>query len=174
MVAEMRIYGDPILRKKAESVKNFDKSLAELVDTLIVTMKQEDGVGLAAPQIGCSLRVAVIDPTGGEEEPLVLINPKITSSSEEHVDNEEGCLSIPGISLKVSRPSLVSVHAFDRDGNEYVIENAEGLLARALQHELDHLDGILFVDRVSPVARQLVAGKLKKLAKTGREKAKVA
>jgi peptide deformylase len=111
------------------------------------------------------VRIAVIDPTGSGEEPFVLINPVITESCEEREDSEEGCLSIPGISLKVSRPARVTVRARNERGEEYVIENADGLLARALQHEIDHLDGILFVDRASPVARQLVAGKLKKMAK---------
>lgn len=169
---EVRVYGDPVLRKKAAPVETFDEALSELIDTLTDVMREEDGVGLAAPQIGHSLRIAVIDPTGGEEEPIVLVNPEITSFSEEREDYEEGCLSIPGITMKVNRPSVVSIRAFDREGREYRIENAGGLLARATQHEIDHLDGILFVDRASPVARQLASGKLKKLAKAGREKAK--
>ncbi len=165
----IRIYGDPVLRKKARPARAFDKHLKGLVKEMVSTMREKDGVGLAAPQIGESVRLALVDPSGGEKDPYVLVNPEITFSSEEREDYEEGCLSVPDINLKVNRPSRVSVKAFDENGVEYVIENADGLLARALQHEIDHLDGILFVDRVSPVLRQLVAGKLKKLAKSHRE-----
>ncbi len=170
MVAEVRIYGDPVLRKKAKETTAFDRDLKELVRDMIETMRQKDGVGLAAPQIGKSIRLAVIDATGGEKDPYVLINPEITYSSEEREDYEEGCLSVPDINIKINRPSRVSVKAFNENGEPYTIENADGLLARALQHEIDHLDGILFVDRASMVARQLISGKLKKLAKSRSEK----
>jgi peptide deformylase len=168
-MADIRIYGDPILRKNAAAVEKFDGKLKGLVKELAATMREKDGIGLAAPQIGHSLRMTVIDDSGGEKDPYILINPEITFFSEEREDFEEGCLSIPDINLKVNRPSRVSVTAFDEEGKQYTIEHAGGLLARALQHEIDHLDGILFVDRVSPVLRQLVAGKLKKLARTHRE-----
>jgi len=168
-MVSVRIYGDPILRKKAARVEHFDGKLKALVKELILTMRKQDGIGLAAPQIGESVRIAVIDDSGGEKEPYVLINPEITHFSEEREDFEEGCLSIPDINLKVNRPSKVSVTAYDEDGKQYSIENADKLLARAFQHEIDHLNGILFVDRASPVLRQLVAGKLKKLAKSHRE-----
>jgi peptide deformylase len=170
-MAAIRIYGDPVLRKKAEPVTIFDDRLGAFVEQMKRDMRDNDGVGLAAPQVGESIRVAIIDASGGEEEPFVLINPEIVARSEDQVDDEEGCLSIPDIRLKVKRPSSVSVRACNEHGEEYRIEDASGLLARALQHEIDHLDGIMFVDRVSPVYRQLVAGKLKKLAKSGRHKA---
>jgi peptide deformylase len=171
---EVRIYGDPLLRKKAAPVTIFDQKFAAFVEELIKTMKENDGVGLAAPQVGESSRVVVIDTTGGEEPARVLVNPQITFFSEEREDYDEGCLSVPDITLKVNRPSRVSVSALDEKGQAFTIENATGLLARAIQHEVDHLDGILFVDRASPVLRQLVAGKLKKLAKSQREAASVA
>ncbi|MBD3321513.1 MAG: peptide deformylase [Chitinivibrionales bacterium] len=168
------IYGNPVLRKKAREISVFDDELRGFVEEMTETMKVKDGVGLAAPQVDTSVRIAVVDTTGGEQEPSVLINPRITSFSEEREDFEEGCLSIPDIRLKVNRPSRVSVTAFDIDGKQYTIENADGLLARAVQHEIDHLDGILFVDRVSPVTRQLVAGKLKKMAKSQKAGTKAA
>ena len=162
----VEIYGSPVLRTKALQVESFDDGLKTFAAQLVETMKAEDGVGLAAPQVARSIRVAVIDATGGEKPPFVLVNPTITFFSDEREDYEEGCLSVPEIRIKINRPSRVSVRAFDVDGKEYVIEDASGLLARALQHEIDHLDGILFVDRASPVQRQLVSGKLKKLARS--------
>lgn len=167
---EVRIYGDPVLRKTAVPVTAFDDRLKTFVEEMTVTMREKDGVGLAANQVGEAIRVAVIDPTGGEKEPFVLINPEIVSQSKETVDDEEGCLSIPTIRLKVKRAKTVTAKALDLFGREYTIENAEGILARALQHEIDHLNGIMFVDRVSPLQRRLVAGKLKKLANSGGEK----
>ncbi len=162
------IYGHGVLRRKAEPIAQFDEGLKQFADEMLETMVEKDGVGLAAPQVGRSVRLAVIDASGGEEKPYVLINPVITWLSEEIIDYEEGCLSIPGIHLSVKRPARCSVRACDACGKEYRIEEADGLLARALQHEIDHLEGILFVDRVSPLQRQLVASKLKKLAKSAR------
>ena len=132
-------------------------------------MRELEGVGLAANQIGKSIDMAVIDVTGGEKTPFYLVNPKIIDASEELVEEEEGCLSVPTIRLPVKRHKCVSVKAWDASGREYVIEKAEGLLARALQHEIDHLNGILFFDHVSHLQRQLISGKLKKLAKSGGE-----
>jgi peptide deformylase len=167
---EIRIYGDPVLRKTAKPVTVFDDALKRFVEEMSVTMREKDGVGLAANQVGKAVRVAVIDPSAGEQDPYVLINPEIVCLSEETVDDEEGCLSIPTIRLKVKRSKTVSVKALDINGKEYAVENAEGVMARAIQHEIDHLNGILFVDRVSPLQRRLVSGKLKKLAKSGDEK----
>ena len=140
---DIRIYGDPVLRKTAQPVTAFDEALKRFIEEMTATMREKDGVGLAANQVGQAIRVAVIDPTAGEREPFVTIR------------------------LKVKRPARVSVKASDAEGKEYTIENAEGILARAIQHEIDHLNGIMFVDRVSPLQRRLVAGKLKKLAKSG-------
>ena len=167
---DIRIYGDPILRKTAVPVTSFDDTLKRFVEEMILTMREKDGVGLAANQVGKAIRVVVIDPTAGEKDPYVLINPELTYLSGETDDDEEGCLSVPTIRLKVNRSKVVSAKAFDANGKEVVIEKAEGIFARALQHELDHLNGILFVDRVSLLQRRLVGGKLKKLAKSGDEK----
>jgi peptide deformylase len=167
---EIRIYGDPILRKTAIPVTSFDNTLKRFVEEMTVTMRTKDGIGLAANQVGKAIRVVVIDPTAGEREPYVLINPELTYLSDETIDEEEGCLSIPTIRLKVRRSKVVSAKALDADGKEILIEKAEGILARALQHEIDHLNGIMFVDRVSLLQRRLVSAKLKKLAKSGDEK----
>jgi peptide deformylase len=133
-------------------------------------MREKDGVGLAAPQVGNSMRIAVVDATAGERPPYVLINPEIIFASKDLAEDEEGCLSVPTIRHKVRRPLRVSVKACDAEGKEYVIKDAECLLARALQHEIDHLNGILFVDHLSPLQRMMVSGKLKRLAKSGAEK----
>ncbi len=171
---EIIVYGNPILRKKAEPVTEFDEDLKTLVSDMLETMRENDGVGLAATQIAKPIRLAVIDATDGENPPLVLINPEITWFSEEHEDSEEGCLSIPDIRLKVNRPVQVTVKAQDENGRSFEISNASGLLARALQHEIDHLNGILFVDKVSAGQRQLVNGKLKKMAKSQKQKGRAA
>jgi len=168
MELELRYYGDPVLRKAAAPVEKFDEELREFVNAMIEAMRREDGVGLAAPQVGVSLRLAIVDAGGGEQEPYVLINPEIVYSSQEREDYDEGCLSMPGITLKINRPSRVSVKAQNETGEPYVIENAEGLLARALQHEADHLNGILFIDHVSTVQRALLKGKLRKISEKQR------
>jgi peptide deformylase len=160
-------YGDPILRKKAKSIAVFDKKVKAFVDELTETMIEYDGVGLAAPQVGESKRVVVIDATKGEKPPLVLINPELTFMSEELEEREEGCLSFPDIHLNIKRPAVVSVKAFDENGKEVVIEKANDLLCRALQHEIDHLDGLLIIDQVSLLQRKLLSGKLKKISAMG-------
>jgi len=163
-VPELRYYGDPVLRKTAAPVTVFDDELHALVERMIEALNEANGVGLAAPQIGVSKRVIVIDTEYGEAPPYVLINPEITETSDETVVEDEGCLSMPGISLDVSRSARVSVRAQRENGEEYTIENATGLLAKALQHEVDHLNGILFIDHVSAVQRGLLRGKLKKIS----------
>ncbi len=171
-MATIRIYGDPILRKKAQTVTKFDDELKEFVKQMKVDMYENDGVGLAAPQVGRSICLAVVDATAGEQEPIVFINPEIYYCSNEKEDAEEGCLSVPNITLPVKRPASISVRAYDEEGKKFTMENLDGLWARAIQHELDHLEGILFVDRASPVHRQLISGKLKKLAKSHRDSSK--
>ena len=164
----LHFYGDPVLRKKAEPVTVFDDALRAFVVEMKDDMYEFDGVGLAAPQVGRSICLYVIDTTGGEQDPLVFINPEITWRSEETEDSDEGCLSVPDITMKVNRPSSVSVKAFNERGQEFVIENATGLLARAIQHEGDHLEGVLFVDRAGFAQRKMLEGKLKKMAKANR------
>jgi len=168
-VFEIRIYGDPVLRKTAKPVLSFDNELKLFIKEMIETMQVEDGVGLAAPQVGESVRVAVIDITGGEKEPFVLINPVIFDPSEEMLTSEEGCLSLPGVTLSINRPARVSVRAYDVNGKEYEIRSAEGLLARSLQHEIDHLNGIMIVDHVSALQKTMISNKLKKMTKNRRD-----
>lgn len=142
-------YGEEPLRAASEPVKEINNDIRKLVDDMFETMYESKGVGLAAPQVGVNLRLAVID-TG--DDPLVLINPEIIKTSGKETC-DEGCLSLPGLSEKVERAKKVVAEATDIDGARYEIE-AEDLLARAIQHELDHLDGILFIDRISK-ARKL-------------------
>lgn len=167
---EIRFYGDPVLRKTALPVTVFDSNLKKFVDEMIETMLEKDGVGLAASQVGESVRIAVIDTTGGEQEPIVLINPEFIYKSEELEEAEEGCLSLPGINLNVTRPKIVSVRASNVEGQEFVITDADGLLARALQHEIDHLNGIMIIDHISHLQKKMLSTRLKKLNKTESEK----
>ena len=135
--------GEPVLRKVCKPVKKFDDKLAQLLDDMADTMYHEDGVGLAAPQVGILKRIFVVDVGEGIIE---AINPEILETSGTQTDIE-GCLSVVGINEPVTRPNYVKLKAQDRKGNEFIIEGTE-LLARAFLHENDHLDGILFVDRV--------------------------
>jgi peptide deformylase len=163
----VRIYGDPVLRKTSRPVEVFDDKLRSFAEAMAETMLAEDGVGLAANQVGEDIRVVVIDITAGEQPPVVLINPNIIEKSEELIESDEGCLSLPGITLPVKRHAEVSVTAVDLAGKPFTMEHATGLLARALQHEIDHLNGIMFIDHVSALQRTMIRGKLRKLAKTG-------
>ncbi|MDK2896216.1 MAG: peptide deformylase [Candidatus Atribacteria bacterium] len=169
MSLSIRFYGDQILREKAQPVENIDGKIVKLLSDMRETMHAASGVGLAGNQIGVPLQlIAVINPETGED--LLLINPRIQSLGEEKEVEEEGCLSFPQIFSKVERPRKATVEAFTPSGKEIVIE-AEGFLARILQHEIDHLQGILFIDRLSPRRRLLVAGKLRKINSYGREDA---
>ena len=141
---EIRKKGDEILRKKCKPVKEINARTIELIDDMIETMYNADGVGLAAPQGGILKRICVIDVGEG---PVVLINPEKVEESKEQIQAVEGCLSIPGVYGEVKRPERVVVKALNRDGEYFTIEGT-GMLARALCHEIDHLDGILFEDKV--------------------------
>jgi len=163
VIREIRLFGDPVLREPAEPVAAIDDRVRALVADLVETMYEADGVGLAAPQVGIGLRVIVVDTR--EEEgsgALALINPRIADASVETDKVEEGCLSIPGIAEIVERPARVVVEALDPDGEPVRIE-ADGLSARALQHEVDHLDGVLFLDRLSALKRKMALQKWRKL-----------
>lgn len=154
---------DPVLRTEAEPVEAFDDELRHLVRDLWETMYHADGIGLAAPQVGVGRRVLVVD-LRREEEPearVALVNPRVVWSSEEREKAPEGCLSIPGLEEVVERPWAVRVEGFDPDGKPVSIE-ADELYSRALQHEIDHLDGILFTDRISPLKRRMLMKKWKK------------
>ena len=139
--------GEPVLRKKAKVVTKFDDKLVELLEDMADTMYEADGVGLAAPQVSILKRVVVIDIEDGEGA-RVFINPKITSTKGEH-EVEEGCLSFPNEYAKVVRPKELTVEALDREGKKFKLK-AKDLLAQAVAHEIDHLDGIVFIDRMIP------------------------
>lgn len=143
-IREIRKKGDEILRKKCRPVKEIDDRINQLIDDMLETMYEADGVGLAAPQVGILKRICVIDVGEG---PIVLVNPEKVQESPEQVQATEGCLSIPGIYGEVTRPQRVVVKALNRKGEPFTIEGTD-LLARALCHEIDHLDGILFEDKV--------------------------
>jgi len=149
------IYPDEILRNEAQSVENIDGKFQCLIDEMLKTMYASRGVGLAANQIGELKQLAVMDVTPTEEgpHPIVLINPRITEFEGEKVE-DEGCLSVPNYSAPVKRAAKIEVVGYDRNGKEIRLE-AEGLLARCIQHELDHLKGICFVDRLNPVRKML-------------------
>jgi peptide deformylase len=160
-------YPDPILAKKGEPVTEFTAELAQLVEEMFDSMYAAQGIGLAAPQIGISKQITVIDVSFKErpEDKLVLINPEVLDS-EGHQHEEEGCLSLPEIRAKVERASWVKVRAQNAQGEFFEIEGEE-LLARCMLHEIDHLHGILFIDRVSRLKRDLIQRKIKKLQKNG-------
>ena len=163
-VREVVLMGDPVLRTEAAAVERFDDELRTLVRDMFETMYLAEGIGLAAPQVGISKRVLVVD-LRREDEPeqrVALVNPKVVWASDERDKQPEGCLSIPGLEEVVERPWAVRIEGFDPTGKEIVLE-ADELFSRALQHEIDHLDGVLFLDRVSPLTRKLAMKKWKKL-----------
>jgi len=160
-------YGDPILEKPTKPISEFDEELAELAEDMFATMYAAQGIGLAAPQIGRSIRMTVVDVTSGKnpEAKIVLINPQIIHGEGEKRE-EEGCLSIPGFRGYVVRPQFVTVRAQDIKGEFFEIRG-EDLLARAFCHEIDHLDGILFLQHLGMLKRDLIKRKIKKLKKQG-------
>jgi peptide deformylase len=160
-------YGDAVLEKPGAAVNIFDAELEELAEDMFASMYAAQGVGLAAPQIGKSLRIAVVDVTGGKnpEAKIVLANPEIIHAEGE-VREEEGCLSIPGFRGYVLRPQFVTIKAQNAKGEEFEIRG-ENLLARAFCHEIDHLHGILFLQHLSMLKRDLIRRKIKKLRKQG-------
>jgi len=163
-VRSLHLLGSPVLRQKAAPVARVDDVVRQLVDDLFETMRAAKGVGLAANQIGVARRVAVVDIGEEDPPPFVLINPVILERSDEIETAEEGCLSIPDIFGDVDRHARVVVEALDRDG-QLVRAEAKGYKARAIQHEIDHLDGILFLDHLSAVKRNLLLSKWKKSRK---------
>ena len=157
----VELWGSEVLRRKAEPVEQVDDELRTLIDDMFETMYQAEGVGLAAPQVGISRRVIVVDVHDEVAQPFALINPRLIEASPETEKGEEGCLSIPGLSAMVERAARVTVEGLNRNGEPVRIEGAE-LLGRCLQHEIDHLDGVLFVDKVSPLQRSMLTRKWKK------------
>jgi len=150
---KLRLYyeTDPILRQKAVPVEKVTNKIRRLVEDMFETMYAAKGIGLAANQVGILQRVIILDLRKRDIKPMALINPEIVARAGE-CDNEEGCLSCPGLFAKVTRAACVTVHALDTTGDEVAVE-ATGLHAAALQHEIDHLDGILFLDRLDPTER---------------------
>ncbi len=154
-------YPDPILRKKAKLVTEIDDEVRQRAQEMMDIMYDAIGVGLAGPQVGWGARVVTLNTTGQPEDGGLFINPRIVKSAGEVCD-DEGCLSLPGIRAKIVRAAAVEVEAYGLDGEELHIE-ADGLLARAWQHEIDHLDGVLIIDRMAPAARLMWRRRLKEL-----------
>jgi peptide deformylase len=161
------ILPDPLLRQASKPIERVDTEILRLADDMLETMYDAPGIGLAAVQIGVARRMLVIDVAreGEDKQPLVFINPEVVASSDERSVYEEGCLSIPDYYAEVERPARVTVKHIDRDGKEQVIE-ADGLLATCLQHEIDHLNGVLFIDYISRLKRDMVIKKFTKAAKS--------
>ena len=168
MIRPILKYGDAVLHEKARVVEAITPDIDRLVDDLIQTMYAAPGVGLAAPQVGEPLRIFVVDISVGHDQNglLVLINPEFVERDGMQLE-DEGCLSVPGFTATVVRPSRAVVKALDRHGQEQRHE-ATGLLARAFQHEMDHLDGTLFVDRLRGIKRDLIVRKIRKLSRAGK------
>ena len=144
MILPIYIYGQPVLRKESEDITPDYPGLAELIPNMFETLTASDGVGLAAPQIGKNIRMFVAE--ADDDVRRVFINPQIIATSDDSVPYEEGCLSVPQVYENIMRPSKVTVQAQDQNGKKFTLE-AEGLLARIVQHENDHLDGVIFIDR---------------------------
>jgi len=161
------ILPDPLLRQVSTPVEQVDSEIARLADDMLETMYDAPGIGLAAIQVGVPRRMLVIDVSRDDEEnrPLVFINPEVVQSSGDRSVYEEGCLSIPDYYAEVERPAIVTVNYVDRAGKQQTLE-ADGLLATCLQHEIDHLNGVLFIDHISRLKREMVIRKFTKAAKT--------
>ncbi len=163
------ILPDPLLRQVSKPIERVDADLKRLADDMLETMYDAPGIGLAAIQIGVPRRMLVIDVSreGEEKQPLVFVNPEVVASSDERSVYEEGCLSIPDYYAEVERPATVTVKYLDRDGKEQTVQ-ADGLLATCLQHEIDHLNGVLFIDHISRLKRDMVIKKFTKAAKSAK------
>jgi peptide deformylase len=168
MIRPILRYGEQPLHETAAEVTTFDDSLQRLIDDMIETMYAAPGVGLAATQVGVLLRVFVIDLSVGRnaDDLIVMVNPSFVARDGTQLE-EEGCLSAPGFNATVVRPRLAVVTGLDRHGNQQTIEGKD-LLARAFQHELDHLDGVVFIDRLRGIKREMIVRKIQKLKKSGK------
>ncbi|WP_425098100.1 peptide deformylase [Tropicibacter sp. S64] len=167
MKRNILIHPDPRLKKLCEPVADLSDELRALADDMLETMYDAPGIGLAAPQVGVMQRLIVLDCVKGESEaprPLVMFNPRLLASSDETNTYEEGCLSIPDQYAEVTRPKVVDVEWIDRDG-KVKTETFDGLWATCVQHEIDHLDGKLFIDYLKPLKRQMITRKMVKLKK---------
>ena len=168
MIRPILRHGDAPLHRRARPVENIDAAIVAVIDDMIATMHHAPGVGLAAPQVGVDARVFVLDLSVGARpgDLHVLINPEFVERDGMQLE-EEGCLSVPGFNATVARPMRAVVRGLDRDGNPHVVEG-RGLLARALQHEMDHLDGCLFVDRLRTLRRRLIRRSIERLRRDGK------
>ncbi len=162
-ILEVLRFPDERLRTVAKPIEKIDKDITQLIDDMFETMKDENGIGLAATQVNQHCRLVVMDVSEEQNEPRVFINPEITHMEGKTI-SEEGCLSVPNNYAKVERAEKITVEALDRDGKSFTLD-AEGLLAVCIQHELDHLKGKLFVDYLSPLKRQRIRTKLEKEAR---------
>lgn len=168
MSRHLVFYGKEILSQVAQPVENIDDDVISLIDEMFKIMYKEKGVGLAAPQVDLARRIVVIDTGENKGEKIAIINPVITGASDRFVPYEEGCLSLPGINADVVRPDAVLVKGISPRGKEMEIE-AKGFLARVFQHEIDHLEGILFIDRVEKYIRDELRSDLKKIKKLNKQ-----
>ncbi|MGM0439757.1 MAG: peptide deformylase [Chlamydiota bacterium] len=169
MDLQLAYYGDPILRQKAQEVGEIDEEIKALVAAMIDVMDQKSGIGLAAPQVSKSLRIFIIrqydkGTSGDIGEPQVFINPKLSYPSQEILEDEEGCLSVPGVYAEIERPAAITVEAQDLEGN-FFTKTFHGYPAREIMHENDHLNGVLFIDRMMAKERKEIDQMLKKLKK---------
>jgi peptide deformylase len=168
MIRPIVKYGDQVLHRRAENVTDITGEIATLVADMIQTMYAAPGIGLAAPQIGIPLRIFVVDLSVGRNsgDVITFVNPEFVDRDGMQLE-EEGCLSLPGFNATVARPGKATVKGLDLNGNERIIEGTE-LLARAFQHEMDHLDGHVFVDRLRGIQRDVIVRRIKKLARNGK------
>lgn len=169
MLYEIRTYGDSCLTEKSEKVENITEEIRNILDNMVETMHEATGVGLAAPQIGINKRFFVLDV--GDKIIRKIINPEILEMSEDYTESDEGCLSVPGIYKKVKRAARIKVKYQNENGKE-LEEEMIGFLAKAFQHEYDHLEGKLFIERISPVSRKIISKKLQLIKKETEKKLK--
>lgn len=165
MIRPILIHPDPRLKRTAEPLQAVDDATRQLLDDMLETMYAAPGIGLAAPQLGIGRRIVVMDCAAREDDPpdpVCLVNPELLWTSDEQVELEEGCLSVPDVYAPVNRPAAVRVRFLDREG-QVQERDWQGIRARCVQHEIDHLNGRLFLDYLSPMRRQLITGKMKKL-----------
>lgn len=162
MKSDIRTYGDPVLRGETKRIEEITDEVLNELDMMLKAMYEADGVGIAAPQMGINKRMFIVDI--GDGKVRYVINPEFLELSKETEDAEEGCLSVPGVRKNVKRSAKIKIRYTNEKGEE-VVEEATELLGRAFQHEYDHLEGVLFVDRISPVAKRMVSKKLQLLKK---------
>lgn len=163
-ILPIKVYGEEVLREKSKAIKNIDGRMVDFLEGMNQTMQYAKGLGLAANQVGRTIRAFSIDLSHFDvlAEPKIFVNPEIMEIGSNAITGEEGCLSFPGLFQIIQRPEKVTIKSISLDGKEYFFE-AEGMVARVILHEIDHLDGTLFIDKLSPAQRRLIKGKLNKI-----------